>query len=298
MIENKKSYLEKIHRTKPLLLLLKDFESRSHFLLFLGTGLYLLSISFLIQLFISLAISLPLITFYPLITSVLLKLLNIIALCCVFLGIITIIFPLIIQEIYENKTFSRILTIILIIIAVWTMLFVPIGFFLGMGVITELRTNKIREGENANRSEKKSNREWFLLLFIAGIIHVIFGGLMIFLFPFVFFEVVSLLFPYLNYELLTFLIIIGVISFISGSLLTFCSIWLKKFSRSKIINKRNRQTKIIYKIIFISSILMMFIFPIGTFFGLTIIQVLGLTPKKNDSNNKKKLKKTSNINAR
>lgn len=165
MKENKKFNFRNIHGMRSLLSLLKNFQNRSNLLIYLSTGLYLFLIALLIQFFISFSIGLPLMMIYPLITPFLLNLLNVMAWWCIILGILTIILPMIKQKIQKNNILLRILITILKISALTTILFVPIGIFLGMGVYTELRTNEFNDGKNKKRSEKNYNTWFFFAIY-------------------------------------------------------------------------------------------------------------------------------------
>ncbi len=267
-----KSDSKKFHGMRTLSFLFKNFENKTSFMIYFSTSLYLICVGLFIKFLMAILISLPIIMIYPYINPLLLEILTIMALAFILLGITTGVFPVFKQNIMKNKLAMQIIIVILKISAITTMVLIPIGVFLGKGLYSELSMNNSHERNENKNIEKEATKPRFFLQFSAGFVHVLFGGLIISWFPSLYLAGLNLLFPYINYQLFVFITIIGWTSFLTGLLLTFCSIWLKKLKMNETIVKRKRLTKILNKITFISSIFMTLIFPLGTFFGLIIIQ--------------------------
>jgi len=244
---------------------LKDFEKETNFSIYLGTGLYEIIVGLFLALLVSFLIGLPIIMAYPFISPVLLWGIKIFGYLLIAFGIITSISPFLMPRIAENSTPERILKTLLKISTIITFILIPIGIFLGLALKSEISTEKGTE-----RKESSIARYYFLLLFIAGFIHLVIGALLVFVVPSLLEGVADLAFPYITSETMNFLTILGWICLIPGLALLICSFWSKKLGNVESIE--TLELKVITTIIIIASVFLVLVFPIGTFFGLTLIQ--------------------------
>jgi len=247
------------------------YQEYSKQLIFMGVGSYQVCIGILLNLLISMFLGASLIVFYPIINPMILILFKIIGWIIVIFGIITGIFPLLKNRVLKSKIIFKIILNILRMSAILCIILIPIGIPLGIGLRSELKSYKTSDHRNLNSKAKGITSLYSFLIFFAGFTHILIGALLLFgIIPLLMKEI-EFLFPYINFALLNFLSFFGWICFIPGMVLTFCSIWSKKLSVIE-RNVKNYFVRIIRILILCSSISLLIFFPIGTFFGLTLIQ--------------------------
>ncbi|MFX0059094.1 MAG: hypothetical protein ACFE85_03630 [Candidatus Hodarchaeota archaeon] len=250
----------------------KNFQEKTNFILFLGTGLYQISIGLIANLLVSILLGSSIIIFYPIINPLILKIFVYIGWGLIIIGIITTIFPLLKSAMTKKKILFKLFFIILKISALLTLILIPIGIFLGIGLRSELKVIKINEAEQKRRREKKIAPIYYFLIFLTGFTHLILGIILLFLLiPFISNEI-DFVFPYITYGLLSIFRFIGWICFIPGAILIFCSIWSKRLSNFKETANNGYFIRTLRVLLLSASTLLMIIFPIGTFFGLILIQ--------------------------
>lgn len=245
----------------------KLFEEKTNLSIYLGTGLYQICVGLFFALLVSIIIGLPAILLYPYVTPLILWILKIIGWTLVVFGILICFAPFIRLKTAEGEKGRKILTIFLKISVILTFILIPIGIFLGLALKSELKKNDLRE-----KKEKSMSGIYFFLLFVAGFIHLILGALLAIFLPMVIGEYFYLAYPYLNYDLINFLTILGWICLIPGAILIFCSFWSKKLGQINNAGTESKKLKMIRILIVGSSIFIVLNFPVGTFFGLTLIQ--------------------------
>jgi hypothetical protein len=256
-------------RIKNYVTKIKDYDDKSRFSLFLGTGLYQICIGLILTLLVSLLIRLPIqgLNLYPYLTVTVLSIVKIIGWIIIAFGIYTCLYPFIRQKLTGNELLEKITRFPLIVSIIITFLLIPIGPFLGLVLKSE-----IQKPEKTERKDKSVAKIYFSLLFITGLIHVLFGFLIIYFLPDLFWDNYTKIYPMITVDLLNFLIILGWISLIPGAILMVCAFSSWKFSRVEKIEEQGIILKIVRNMIIFSSIFIVIVFPIGTFFGLTIIQ--------------------------
>lgn len=152
----------------------------------------------------------------------------------------------------------------------------PLSLFVALPLAIYFRTkgSKIAEAdEPEKRTEKQDlSKEYFILMFFGGLIHVLFGALILFVLLDVLLDVLDLLYPYINYDLINFLTILGWLSLVPGLILVIASLGVKKITSVDNISTDNKGTYILWLIVVGASVFLVLVFPIGTFFGLTLLQ--------------------------
>ncbi|MHA1436964.1 MAG: hypothetical protein ACTSPD_05265 [Promethearchaeota archaeon] len=246
---------------------IKNIEKETRISIYLGAGLYQICVGITLTLLVSFLLGLPIIMAYPFITPEILLWIKIIGWFLIILGIITCILPIIRHYAEKNSPIQSFLKVILFFSALITIILIPIGIFLGLALFSELKRDQDQE-----RKEKSVAILYFLLLFLAGLIHLIIGIILVFILPSILYDYMNLTYPYINYNLIRFLLILGWICLIPGLILILCSFWAIKLSRIQNFKYESLDVKVIRVLILISSAFITLAFPIGTFFGLTLLQ--------------------------
>ena len=262
----KMSNKENIEKRRDLVKKIKDFDEETNLSIYLGTGIYQISVGLFLMLFVSFAIGLSLMMISALMPLIL-QIIKIIAWIVLAFGIITTLAPFITRKIKEDSKANKVVEILLKVSTIITYILIPIGIFLGSALKSEIRN----DGEE-KREEKSLAGVYFGLLFTAGIIHLLLGILLAFIAPPLLIGLIPMAYPYLNTEIINFLTILGWICLIPGLILVVCSIWSRKLSQIENINGASIDLRIIRNLIIAASVFLVIVFPIGTFFGLTIIQ--------------------------
>lgn len=245
---------------------IKEFDEETNLSIYLGTGIYQIFIALLLMLFVSFAIGISLMMISELLPMILLFV-KIFALIVLAFGIITTLSPFITRNIKAESKANKLMEILLKISIVITFILIPIGIFLGAALKSE-----IKKDHEEKREKKSVAGIYFGLLLTAGITHVVLGFLLAIIAPPLLIGFIPKAFPYLTTELINFLTILGWICLIPGIILLICSIWSKKFSQINEFKGASIDLKIIRALIIAASIFLVIVFPIGTFFGLTLIQ--------------------------
>ena len=233
------------------MLKINKIQSRGS-LIFLGCGLYQISIGLFIHLILGAILGASLIILYPIINPTLIIILQIIGWVYIIVGIFTGTFIILKDKIKERNVLIIFYKIGLFVSAILTFFLIPAGLFIGSSVISELRLAK---------NEKKLALHYFFLIFSGGLIHFLLGYLLDFFLVPLLDEELPFLFPYVTPEFIRIVEVLGWISLISGILLvviSFFSIFLVKVQSLRFL-------------ILISSISLLFIYPLGTWYGLIII---------------------------
>lgn len=250
----------------------KFYQEFSKNSIFFGVGLYQVIIGILLNLLISVLLSISIIVFYPIINPMILIFFKVIGWIIVIIGIITGTFPLIRKKLLKNKVTFQVILIILHISAFLCYILIPIGIPLGLSLRFKLKSYKANDPNRLNTKYNNITSMYYFLIFFTGFTHILIGALLLFgVIPLLTKEI-KFLFPYVNFALLNILSFFGWICFIPGIVLIFCSIWSRKLSVIERNVKENYFTRIIRILMLCSSALLLIFFPIGTFFGLTLIQ--------------------------
>jgi hypothetical protein len=242
----------------------------THYILFLGTGLYQLTFGLFAHLLVNFLMGISLIVFYPYITPFLLIDIEIIGWVLVSFGCFTSTFPYIQNWIKQRNFLSSILNFIIKISAVLTFFLIPFGIFLGISLFSEI---KFYNSKTTNSSQKVNKKRFLhsIFTFICGLFHIILGLLInLILAPF-FIEEIDFLFPYINYNIINILNILGWMSSISGLILTICSFWVNSLQLSMQNEHVSHFLRLILILIIMASGALIVIFPFGTYFGITMI---------------------------
>ncbi len=242
---------------------IKDFQEETHFLIFLGTGLFQISGGMLFTLLVSFLVGLPIIMAYPYLNVTLLWTIKLIGWIYIIIGVLTILVPFFKKRFNENKPI-KIITIISIILSI---VMFPVGIFLALGLKQELKSP-----EKIERKVRSLKISYFLLLFFTGVIHLLIGLLFVLILPDLLEDQIPLLYPYINLGLINLLTIYGYVNLIPGSILCICSFTSIKFGKIESMESQRILLKVFRIIIMISSIILLLGFPFGTFFGLIILQ--------------------------
>ncbi|MFO8019993.1 MAG: hypothetical protein R6U96_15315 [Promethearchaeia archaeon] len=150
----------------------------------------------------------------------------------------------------------------------------PISLFIllpaGLLISVNLRKN-LADKYGWKLKEKTVTLYYFLFLFFAGIIHTFLGFLFVFVVPDLLYDAIDLIFPYVTYDTVTFITILGWVNLIPGVILLLSSLWSKKFSSALGEETKSIDLRIIRTLIIISSVILLVVFPIGTFFAIALI---------------------------
>ncbi|MFW9936328.1 MAG: hypothetical protein ACFFD5_01660 [Candidatus Thorarchaeota archaeon] len=250
----------------------KNFQENTNLTIFLGAGLYQISIGLIVNLLVSILLGASIIIFYPIINPLILRFFIITGWVLIIIGIITSIFPLLKTGIMKNNIISKLFIIILKFSAYLSLILIPIGIFLGNGLRSELKAIKINKAEQKRKKEKKFYSIYSFLLLLAGFIHLMLGIALLFVLIPIILEEIAFLFPYFTYDFIIILQVFGWICFIPGALLIFCSIWSKKLCNYKENVNYGNYIKVLRVVLLTASAFLIVIFPIGTFFSLILIQ--------------------------
>jgi hypothetical protein len=151
---------------------------------------------------------------------------------------------------------------------------VPIATFILLPIALLLHINmhgKLAKKYEWDIEEKPLSLYYFLFLFVTGTFHTILGLLFVFIVPPLLLDAVDLIFPYVTYDTVTFITILGWINLIPGLILFFSSFWAKKFSDNLEKENISKDLLAIRSLIIIASIFLLIVFPIGTFFAIALI---------------------------
>ncbi len=266
-LEQKKPGIINESKTKTLRDKIVQYDNRVNFSIYLGTGLYQICVGLFLGLLVSFILGVPTILLYPYVTPVVLWIIKIFGWVLVFFGTITGLYPFMKSKIAPESSIHSLFVRLLKISAIFSFILVPIGLFLGSALRSEIRREL-----NLIKTEKSLARTYFLLLFLTGLIHVLIGAFLVFFFRSIIADVFDLAFPYITYETINFLVTLGWICLIPGSILIVCSFWSKKFSEIEDITCEKYLLKAIRALILGASAFITLVFPIGTFLGLSIIQ--------------------------
>ncbi|MHA1150950.1 MAG: hypothetical protein ACTSR8_22240 [Promethearchaeota archaeon] len=253
---------------------IKAAERESNISIYLGSGLFEIIVGLMLAWLVSFLIGLPIIMAYPYISPELLWILKILGWVLVGFGIIIILIPFI-KEKVKNTSGMKFFNLFLKINVIVIFIFVPIGIFLALALNSEIIKEKSIKMEREEEKMKEKNpmiRLYFSLLFFAGIIHIFLGVLLVFLLPSLIGGYYELIYPYLNANIMNFLGMIGWICLITGIILFSCSFYSKKLATITSFEGANILSKIVIIAIISASIFLALVFPVGTFFGLTLIQ--------------------------
>ncbi len=261
-ITNGKKYIQIIEK-------MKKYDEESNISIYIGTGLYQISVGLILAILISFLIRLPLsaLNLYPYLTAPVFWSIKILGYIILGFGIFTCLYPFIKRKTTDRKLLEKITKINLIISCGITFLLIPIGPFLGLSLRSEIINSTEKK-----RKEKSYAKIYFALLFVTGFIHLALGILLAIFLPDLLIDQYALIYPVINAETITFITILGWICLIPGVILIFCAFWSGKFSKIESIDNQGIILKIIRNLILISSVFIIIIFPVGTFFGLTIVQ--------------------------
>ncbi len=276
LLDPNKLGLIKERKTKILRNKIVDYDNKVNFFVYFGTGLYQICVGLFLGLLVSFILGVPTILLYPYVTPVVLWIIKIFSWVLLGFGAITGLYPFLKSKVKPESPIRNIYARLLKISVVLTLILVPIGLFLGSALRSELRTEL-----NSVKAEKSIARTYFLLLFLTGLIHTIIGAFLVFFFRSIIARVFDLAFPYITYEMINFLVILGWICLIPGSILIICSFWSKKFSEIEDISREKFSLKAIRMLILSASAFITLVFPIGTFLGLSIIQEFYAMKMKN-----------------
>lgn len=150
----------------------------------------------------------------------------------------------------------------------------PIGTFILLPTALLISINirgRLAEKYKWDKEEKSIRLYYFLFLFIAGALHTLLGLLFVFIVPDLLRDAVDLIFPYVTYDTVTFITILGWINLIPGLVLLISSFWAKRFSKQLERETISTDVKVMKILILIASVFLLPVFPVGTFFGITLI---------------------------
>ncbi|TFF90802.1 MAG: hypothetical protein EU548_01205, partial [Promethearchaeota archaeon] len=317
-------------------------DEETNLCIYLGSGIYQVSIGIILLFLVSFLIGLPIVMAYPYLNQIMLWSFWILGIFYMVIGVLLTLIPFLWNKFSENTFYNRFIKNFVYYDSIAVFYLIPIGIFLGIALqeeykhISQKNTAAERKGSNKlyqnmsvyqnilyllaggflgisiislilnnfiypfilapiamyilipvalyiskllkrdHFSKKDVQQEaerdsslwklYFSLLFLAGLIHTLFGAVLIFILPPILLDSMDLLFPYINYELLNFLTIFGWISFVPGVILLISSLYSKKLAQIQQIYEENILIKIIWVLVLISSIFLILVFPIGTFF--------------------------------
>jgi hypothetical protein len=248
----------------------KNMIERTHFSLYLGTGLYQLTFGFFANIVVNFLMGVSLIVLYPYINPLLLMIIEIFGWILISFGCFTISFPLIQDRIKQNKYLYYLIQFLLKLSMGLTFLLIPFGIFLGISLHSEIKSSKVKSDYEPN-NRSKSGLLYTMFTFIPGFFHIILGLLITSILIPLILEEIDFLFPYINYTLINILNIYGWISLISGLILMICSIWSRALLKLKKSNHIPLFFKFIRVLTIISSGGLLIIYPFGTYFGIALL---------------------------
>ncbi|MGQ4874203.1 MAG: hypothetical protein ACP6IY_09045 [Promethearchaeia archaeon] len=241
---------------------IKNFEDKTDFSIYLGAGLYEIAIGLLLLFLFKFLIGLYIIMAYPYITPELLYFLKIFGILLTIFGILSIITPIIHFKLNRDlkalNIFVKINSIIIIFL-------IPMGPFVAIGLWNKSKKQTLGR-------EKEFPKIYFFIMFIAGLLHIGIGLLMLLIINPTLTSSIKLLYPMINYQLINFLTILAWISLLSGSSIFIISFFSKSLYQIENIRSENLIKKFLVYSLFISSLFLVLVFPIGTFFGLILLQ--------------------------
>ena len=239
-----------------------------------------MSVGMLFLIIFNLVLGVSLIIFYPYLNANILVIIQFLGYIFVLIGIIVCLFPFFRIRLVKAKKLSFLIILIFQIIAYFTMILIPIGLFLGITMKRDLQEMKDMIKERKEDKKEKNVVLYYLILTFGGLTHVLIGsGLLFLLIPIVNAEI-DFLYPYITFDIIIFLKIIGWWTFIPGVMLLFCSIWSRFLARSSSLDKL--MVKSIKIVINVASLLVLVIFSFGTFFGVILLQEFRFLKSKSD----------------
>ena len=252
-----------------MLNVVKKMIKNDQVILCLGTGLYQITLGLFILIINSFLMGFSLIVLYPYITVLSLNMIEVIGWILISFGGYTIIYPFFREKARNNRIYVKILNIAFKISCGLTFLLVPLGIFLGLGLISVIRSYN----SHPNQAEKIKRKGMVSTAFVltAGIFNIIIGFLIIqYINPFLVDEL-DFLFPYITYSLINLIGLYGWLCCILGLILGFCSIWVRRLNIREKSEKKSRFLRIINILMVVTSTGLMILYPFGTYFGLAII---------------------------
>ncbi len=257
-----KKDVETKQKLKKSLEKIKNFEDKTDFSIYLGAGLYEIAIGLLLLFLFKFLIGLYIIMAYPYITPELLYFLRIFGILLIIFGILSVITPLIQSKLNRDL---RALNIFVKINSIIIIFLIPMGPFVAIGLWNKSKKQTLER-------EKEFPKIYFFIMFIAGLLHIGIGLLMLLIINPALTSSITLLYPMINYQLINFLTMLAWISLLSGSSIFIISFFSKSLYQIENIRSENLIKKFLVYLLFISSLFLILVFPIGTFFGLILLQ--------------------------
>lgn len=263
----------------------KKLEKEINFSVFIGGGLYQIAIGMVISLIVSFIISLPVIMAYPYFSPVLYWSLWMFGWALILLGSITILFPFLRRRLGNDDNITHAIQIVVKINAILLMIFIPVGLFLGLGIRKYLLSEESNDKKTKNGliSKLQNVPIIFYFMVIGGITHLLLGVVFILVPSLIPRDLYFLIYPYINENLLTFISSLGWISFTSGLIIFIFSFMSWKINPIDDISEGGMVMKLSRYVIIGAAAVMCLVFPIGTFFGLTLIFEMQSKKSKHDS---------------
>ncbi|MHA1804747.1 MAG: hypothetical protein ACTSU4_09450 [Promethearchaeota archaeon] len=250
---------------------LLDNKTERDYLNFLAAGLYQVHVGIILNQLIKILNSLSIIIFYPFITAQLLNFLLYFSFFLMIVGCLVLLLPFLKNFIKSQGRSLTILKGVTKILAIITFISFPIGTFLAVYLWNDIKRPRREKNQDNNYLLDEEGKLLFIFQLTCGILLSSFGIILMVAINLVILEEIAFLYPYITYDIIAFLIIITWSSLILGILLLFFATWMKK---NRIINReelKKRGAKWVCKLYLLTLIFLLFLYPVGTFFGLTIL---------------------------
>lgn len=250
---------------------LERFQRETRFSTYFSTGFYHILCGIILNQLGKLLNSLSIIAIYNYITPTFLYGIKYLSYFLLILGLLIIAFPLIIKKFIENVRVLSITRKIYRIFGFITLISIPIGSILGYIMLRDLKINRVESKQENNKIDRNNSQFLVYLHFICGII-LIFSSLIVFiLIYFVLLNEIAFLYPYLTYDSILLLLIFAWLNLITGIIIFFFFIWMKKGGVLTIFKGNQKSKILLHKIYLVSLITILLIFPFGSFFSLSLL---------------------------
>ncbi len=252
---------------------LRIFNEQTSALIYFAPAFYHLSLAFLINQATKILGSLSVIALYPYITPSLLYGLEYFSYFLMLIGTLIFLFPFIKLFFKQDSLFFKTWTVISKVLATITIILVPIGTFLGMGMLRDLKASISIKKPGTKSTISSEYLSFFLFQLTFGIVFLLTGGFIFILVYQVLLEELAFLYPYITYHTLLFLLIFGWINLIGGMGTLFFSLrW--KFKKISLTTEANTIFSIHINLYLVLLFVLLFMFPFGTFFSSSILLYL------------------------
>ncbi|MHA1687887.1 MAG: hypothetical protein ACTSUN_00875 [Promethearchaeota archaeon] len=250
---------------------LLDNENEMEYLHFLAAGLYQVHVGVILNQLIKILNSLSIIIFYPFITAHLLNFLLYFSFFLIVVAFLILMLPFLKNFIKFQERWLTILKGMAKTLAIITFISFPIGTFLALRLWKELKGAPREKNQEKISLLDDEGKLLFIFQLTCGILLSFFGIFLMAAIYFIILEEIAFLYPYMTYDLVAFLIAIAWSSLILGILLLFFATWMRKKRIIYYEELKKKGPNWARELYLLTIIFLLLFYPIGTFFGLTLL---------------------------